>query len=133
MGSRKTYWVFDCQFGKGWISERTGKFGKWIVRDENSGNLKKHKGKLNELVEKNKLTQIKFYNVKRMNEEGISLLPERDASVLMFYCYKNEKGEVKEIIEDLGLSAGEWKSNKQTAKDWQPGGKLFEEMKKALL
>ncbi len=117
---------------KGWVSDTSENFGKWIILEKNLEKLRKHETRLNELVEGGKITQVKFYNTKKMNEKGISLLPKRKDSVLMIYCYKNEKEEVKKILNNLKLFPKQWKSNKQTIKDWQPGGELYEEMKNTL-
>jgi len=117
---------------RGWIAENSDIFGKWLILDKCPRNLEKFKHKLDELAEKGKIIQAKFYNIKKMNQKKVSLLPRRKESILLVYCYKKEKEKVGRLLKNLGLEPKEWKSNAQTVKDWLPGGELFEEMKATL-
>ena len=53
-----------------------------------------------------------------------SLRPEY---VMCVYCLDKEREKVWSILASLGVNRRIWKYDRQTHKDWQPGGKLYKE------
>lgn len=117
---------------KDWINITSPNFGKWLIYHKNPKFLIKFVDKLNQLVKKGKINQVKFINAVESKKIKNSFLPKQKESVLLIYCWKRSKIKVKKTLENIGLKPRKWKSNLNTVIDWFPGGKLYEDMKKSL-
>jgi hypothetical protein len=56
---------------------------------------------------------------------------KRGQYVLCVYTNNDavDKARIQSFLYDIGINTKTWKSNKQTNKDWEDGGRLYEEAK----
>jgi len=100
-------------------------YGKWLIfgPKEYVENLAIQ---IDPLVEGGEIDHAKYCK----SEPGFDPFPKRKGYVLCVYCDDGEKDRVRKLLEKLGVKDMEWKYDRQTIEDWQPGGKLFEESEK---
>lgn len=96
--------------------------GKWLVFGRERPKLDELAKKLEPYVESGKIPAVKYLR------EPSSL--GRGRMVMCVYCDEKEKEEIWKILEGLGIKQRIWKPNIQTVKDWLPGGRLYEKIRK---
>ena len=97
--------------------------GKWLYEGETRA-FRDIQDKLKLLADEGKFPMAKFAN----KDPGVDPCPYRKPSVLCVYTIKEQDQKVREIIKaEFGLWTETYKTEAQTARDWKPGGLLYEE------
>jgi len=84
--------------------------------------------KIDQLVESGKIYQAKYAH--RENKDTDPFW--QNQPVLCVYADDLTKEQTLQEIRALGIRPSEWKYDSQTRLDWQPGGGLYEKIKKTV-
>ena len=112
----ESYWIYivateEKKFPKNWA--KCG--GKWLIFEEYK-KLKSLAHKIDSYVESHQIETAKF------SREPLFY----DTPVMCVYCLDSDKEKVWLILKELGIQKRIWKYDKQTLRDWEPDGKLYQ-------
>lgn len=97
--------------------------GMWKYEGDAS-EFKAQVPKLNELAEQGLIAMAKFAN----KDPKFDPCPYLKHSVLCVYTTKERDESIRNLIyKHLGLWTDVYKTEEESRRDWQPGGKLYEE------
>lgn len=120
----KWIWVLPSEHRKprGDIVEYLRYHGKWLIFSKDRTRLDELARKLDPYVESGEISSVK-YSREPNPMFGTSL-------VMCVYCDDRDMKKVWRILSSLGIKQRIWKYDRQTFKDWLPGGRLYKRAKK---
>ena len=113
-------WIYivptkEKKLPKGWAEHG----GKWLIFMKYE-ELESLAYKIDPHIENSRITQAK------LSREPLFY----DTPVMCVYCLDSNKEKVWLILQELGIQKRIWKYDKQTLKDWEPGGRLYQKSHK---
>ena len=99
--------------------------GKWIIWGSKEY-IETLFFKIDKLVEKGLIYRAKYAHRENKDEDPFWY----KEPMMCVYADDKTKESVLKILKRLGVKRTTWKYDKQTEKDWQLGGRLYEEAKK---